>query len=535
MTTLGQVLPRMLAARGIDVAFGIPGVHTVEMYRGLPGSGLRHVTPRHEQGAGFMADGYARATGRPAACFLITGPGIVNAAAALGQAFNDSIPMLAISSVNARAQLGRGEGRLHEMRGQSRLIGEVCGASRTILAPEALPEALDEALARFAASRPRPFHIEIPTDVLQLPADGVDAMPAAVPSPPAPAPAAIAEAARRLVAAQRPLLLLGGGAVAAAAVARDVAERLACPTLMTVNGRGALGPGHPLDIGGFLPFPPVRTLVEQADVVLIAGSELGPTDLDWGGRGPLPFRGTIIRIDIDPVQLNRGARPTLSICADARLALEALAAALPGRDEAKIAATATRIAPVRAAGPSAGDARYGRHLAIAERLWRTVPDALVAGDSTEPGYGFCLGASPPAPRRFFSSATGYGTLGYALPAAIGAKIARPEAPVIALIGDGGLQYTLPELAAAVEARAPVIVLLWNNGAYGEIRHSMRSSGVEPAGVELGRPDFQRIAAGFGCATATAATLDALAGALVEAAGADRPTLVEIDESRFAFT
>ncbi|MBM3571306.1 MAG: decarboxylase, partial [Alphaproteobacteria bacterium] len=116
--TLGQALPRLLVERGIDVAFGIPGVHTVEMYRGLPGSGLRHVTPRHEQGAGFMADGYARACGKPAACFLITGPGVVNAATALAQAYNDSIPVLAISSVNPRAQLGRGEGRLHEMRGQ---------------------------------------------------------------------------------------------------------------------------------------------------------------------------------------------------------------------------------------------------------------------------------------------------------------------------------------------------------------------------------------------------------------------------------
>lgn len=534
MKTLGQVLPRMLVARGIDVAFGIPGVHTVEMYRGLPGSGLRHVTPRHEQGAGFMADGFARASGRPAACFLITGPGVVNAATALGQAYNDSIPVLAISSVNARAQLGRGEGRLHEMRGQSRLMSEVCGASRTILAPEALPEALDEALARFSAARPRPFHIEIPTDVLQLPAGDIEAMRAAVPSPPAPSPVAIAEAVRQLATAKRPLLLLGGGAIAAADAAREVAERLASPTLLTVNARGALGTGHPLDVGGFLPFAPVRSLVEQADVVLVVGSELGPTDLDWGGRGPLPFRGALIRIDIDPVQLNRGACPSLSICADARLALQALAAALPASDPDRIAATTKLVAPIRAAGPAATEARYSRHIAIAERLWRTLPTAIVAGDSTEPGYGFCLGASPPATRRFFSASTGYGTLGYALPAAIGARIARPEVPVVALIGDGGLQYTLPELAAAVEARAPVIVVLWNNGAYGEIRHSMRSSGIEPAGVELGRPDFQRIATGFGCAATTATSLDTLERTLLEAATAERPTIIELDEQRFAF-
>ena len=153
---LGTFIPRFLVERGIDTVFGIPGVHTVELYRGMPGSGLTHVTPRHEQGAGFMADGYARATGRPAACFIVTGPGLLNIATALGQALADSIPMLVITTLNPRATLGRGEGKLHEIRGQSIIAREVAALARTVLTASQLVPALDEAFALFASARPGP-------------------------------------------------------------------------------------------------------------------------------------------------------------------------------------------------------------------------------------------------------------------------------------------------------------------------------------------------------------------------------------------
>ncbi|TVQ54052.1 MAG: hypothetical protein EA355_12445, partial [Rhodobacteraceae bacterium] len=166
MARLGEHLPRLLVDRGVEVAFGIPGVHTVEFYRGLPGSGLRHVTARHEQGAGFMADGYARACGAPAACFVITGPGMTNIATAMGQALNDSIPMLVISSNNPRARQGKGLGDLHDMRDQSGFAAHLARWSRRIETPEALAEALDAALDTFASARPGPVHIEIPLDVL---------------------------------------------------------------------------------------------------------------------------------------------------------------------------------------------------------------------------------------------------------------------------------------------------------------------------------------------------------------------------------
>ncbi|HWT98569.1 MAG TPA: thiamine pyrophosphate-binding protein, partial [Terriglobales bacterium] len=171
MTTCGEFVVKLLEAYGIDTVFGIPGVHTVELYRGLAGSSMRHITPRHEQGAGFMADGYARVTGKPGACFIITGPGMTNILTAMGQAYADSIPMLVISSVNRTEHLGMAEGRLHELRSQRDMVSGVAAFSHTILHPEQLPEVMARAFALFASARPRPVHIEIPIDVIAAPID----------------------------------------------------------------------------------------------------------------------------------------------------------------------------------------------------------------------------------------------------------------------------------------------------------------------------------------------------------------------------
>src|SRR4051812_21791567 len=180
MKTVGMYLAELLAAYGVEVIFGIPGVHTVELYRGLPNTPIRHVTPRHEQGAGFAADGYARVAGRPGVCFIITGPGMTNILTAMAQAYADSIPMLVISSVNARAQLGRGLGCLHELPSQRAMVEGVAAFSHTLMSVDALPEVLARAFSVFASERPRPVHIEIPLDVIVAPADhlrGATVMP----------------------------------------------------------------------------------------------------------------------------------------------------------------------------------------------------------------------------------------------------------------------------------------------------------------------------------------------------------------------
>ncbi|WP_254833156.1 thiamine pyrophosphate-binding protein, partial [Pseudomonas aeruginosa] len=229
MTTCGEFLVKQLEAWGVETVFGIPGVHTVELYRGLPGSRIRHVTPRHEQGAGFMADGYARVTGRPGVCFIITGPGMTNILTAMAQAYADSIPMLVISSVNERARLAHGNGYLHELPNQRNLVGNVCAFSHTLMSAEELPAVLARAFAVFDSERPRPVHIELPLDVITAPAEHLALRPRTVTSRPAPALAPLREAAARLRNAKKPLLLLGGGCVDAAAEARALAAALDAP------------------------------------------------------------------------------------------------------------------------------------------------------------------------------------------------------------------------------------------------------------------------------------------------------------------
>ena len=167
--TTGEYLVRLLESYGVELIFGIPGVHTVELYRGLPATKIRHVTPRHEQGAGFMADGYARVTGKPGVCFIVTGPGMTNIATAMGQAYADSVPMLVISAVNSRDQLAMGQGRLHELPSQRNLVAGVAAFSHTLLDPAQLPEVMARAFTVFNSARPRPVHIEIPLDVIAQP------------------------------------------------------------------------------------------------------------------------------------------------------------------------------------------------------------------------------------------------------------------------------------------------------------------------------------------------------------------------------
>ncbi|TIT45303.1 MAG: hypothetical protein E5W75_23965, partial [Mesorhizobium sp.] len=244
MTTIGEALISLLEAHGVDTVFGIPGVHTVELYRGLARSRIRHVTPRHEQGAGFMADGYARASGRPGVAFVITGPGLTNTITAMGQARADSVPMLVISGVNATDTLGKGFGFLHELPDQRGMMEKVALFSERITEAAELPGALARAFALFSSARPGPVHIEIPTDIMVKPADGLAAALSNA-APPAPEARAIAGAAKLIKVARRPLILAGGGARKAEAPLRRLAERLGAPVVETTNARGLMH-GHPL-------------------------------------------------------------------------------------------------------------------------------------------------------------------------------------------------------------------------------------------------------------------------------------------------
>src|SRR5260221_2864362 len=395
MTTCGEFIIRLLAAYGVEMIFGIPGVHAVELYRGLPDSPIRHVTPRHEQGAGFMADGYARVTGQPGVCFIITGPGITNILTAMGQAYADSIPMLVISSVNRTEHLGMGDGRLHELPSQRNMVAGVAAFSQTILHAEQLPEVIARAFALFGSARPRPVHIEIPLDVIATPVSPtLLATARTLPSRPSPALHAVARAAALLAGAEAPVIVLGGGAVGAAAEAMTLAERLDAPVIHTVNAKGILPPGHPLRAGENMALPPIRKLLAEADIVLAGGTEFGETEM-YPDSQPIEINGQLIRIDIDPEQLMRGPTSRLPIVADANFALAELNQQL-AEHRATTTSGATRAAVTYEAVKDCWWPAVAIHQRIAEVILDCLPDVILVGDYAEPVYA--LNHSYQAPR-----------------------------------------------------------------------------------------------------------------------------------------
>ena len=521
----GEYLVALLERYGVTHVFGIPGVHTAELYRGLAGSGIRHITPRHEQGAGFMADAYARVTGKPGVCFIITGPGMTNIATAMGQAYQESIPMLVISSVNATAQLGQGFGALHELPDQHGLFSKLTAFSHTLFRAEDLPEVMARAFAVFGSARPRPVHIQIPLDVLDA---NVEAPSGGEPIrmiPPVPPGEALAQAVALLDGALAPLLLLGGGARRASDEATAIAERLDAPAVMTVNGRGLIPLGHLLGVPASPSLKSVRQLVESADVVLAVGTELGPTDYNaYSGGFTIP--GQLIRIEIDPVQMMRNRVPHLPLLGDAATTLRSLVERLrppSDRDGAARADRARRSSIEELSSP------MRRQVDFLNDVRNALPEAIIVGDSTQVVYAGMMYFEAAVPGGWFCSATGYGTLGYALPASIGAKIGAPDRPVVCLAGDGGIQFTLGELGSAVDAKAPVIVLVWNNRGYREIKEYFVERGIEPIGCDPSAPDFVAIAKAYGLHAERLGSRGDLAGLLKAAAARDTPTLIEIDD------
>lgn len=522
MTTLGEALISLLEHHGVDTVFGIPGVHTIELYRGLARSGIRHVTPRHEQGAGFMADGYARASGRPGVAFVITGPGLTNTITAMGQARADSVPMLVISGVNATGSLGKGLGYLHELPDQRGMLEKVALFSQRVTDPAELPEVLARAFSLFATARPGPVHIEIPLDRMGMPAEGLTPVDACR-TPPGPDAAAIETAARLIAEAKRPLILAGGGARAAGPMLQALAEALDAPVVQTANARGLMH-AHPLCVPASPSLRVVRDLMADADLVVAAGTEFGPTDYDMYGDGGFVLPPRLIRIDIGADQLAR--RPaTVSIEADCGEALADLLRATNVR--APSGTGAARARDTREKALAQLDDAMRAQIAMVETIRDTLPGAFIVGDSTQPVYAANLYYDHDRPGGWFNAATGFGALGYGPPAAIGAALAMPDVPVVCLSGDGGFQFTMPELGAAVDAGAAVLFVVWNNRGYREIETSMLDAGVRPVGVSPAPPDFLMIARAYGIAGERLDGTAGLADALSRGGALARPYLIEI--------
>ena len=520
--TVGRYVVETLAANGIDTAFGIPGVHNIELYRGLESARMRHVLVRHEQNAGFAADGHARISGRPAAAFVISGPGVTNVLTAVAQAYSDSVPLLVIASSPERAALGKGWGVLHELEDQRALAAGAAGLARSARTPQDVRDHLRAAFAVLQAPRARPAYLEIPLDLL---GEATPLRPerfAHYGGVPTPAPGTLAAAQTLLAEAQRPLIIAGGGARGAGAALRQLLESVDGYLVTTVAGKGVVAESHPANLGASLPFAPIQELVAAADVIIAAGTELSETDVFTTTR--LAMSGRLVRLDVDERKLADQFAAEVVVRGDATTALEALAAGSRSRRGWRTASGAAAVYRARIDAQLDGAALA--RLAALKALRESLPgDGVVFTDMTQIAY---LGnyAFPVERPGLWFHPSGYGTLGYALPAAIGAKIAEPERAVLALAGDFGVQFTLQDLMTAVELGLTVPLVVWNNGALGQIRDDMRHAGIAPIGVVARNPDFVALAKACGAAAARVGGPDELTATVRAALARHGPTLIE---------
>jgi 5-guanidino-2-oxopentanoate decarboxylase len=511
--SIGEALIGLLENYGVDSIFGIPGVHNVEMYRALPRSKIRHILTRHEQGAGFMADGYARATGRPGVCFTISGPGVTNILTPMGQAWSDSVNMMVIASALDIGDSAQGRGRLHEMISQHNAAKSVTAFAARAYTAKDVQNAIASSFARFASARPRPAYLEIPLDLLNTQA-GENWKATALPTRAVPDMGQVKSTATKLQNAKRPIIILGGGALAAGSAAIAIAENLGAPILLTTAGKGAVRADHPLCWDYRLGLPETQKIISESDCILCVGSELSETDF-W--NSDFIISKNLIRIDIDPETLARPHSAEIAILSDAKAALDMLAGLI----------IKNKITPSQKAPPT-DDSSLRKTLAQVLSVIRdNLPEeTVIASDMTQIAYA-ANEIFPIYNPRTWLHPVGFGTLGYALPAAIGAKFGMGTTPVAALIGDYGFQYTINELGTAVEHKLPLVILLWNNDALGQIRDDMVGKGIQPNAVTLQNPDFQMLARAYGCKAEQPENLKALAVAIKAALKADGPTIIEM--------
>ncbi|WP_371537555.1 thiamine pyrophosphate-binding protein [Streptomyces sp. NBC_01023] len=547
----GEAIVRSLAAHGVREVFGIPGTHNLEIYRYLRLYDIGNVTPRHEQGAGYAADAYARVSGRPGVAITTTGPALLNIAAAVGQAYSDSVPLLVVSPGMPLRHPRLSNGLLHEMRSQTDAMRGVAAFSHRVSSVDEIGAAVARAFALFTSGRPRPAHIEIPLDLLEA-AEPVSAIRLTPPAAPVVPPhAEVDRVADALRAARHPAIVLGGGARGAAEECLALAEQLGAPVVTTANGKGIVAETHPLSMGVSLHSPAVQKWLADRDAVVAVGTELAESDL-WSA--PLGLNGTLIRIDVDPAQMYAEPAADHPLVGDARATVGAVIDALragggagsgPGAGSVGTAATAPErflssvpeegsaaraVAALRAARDDetrVRDARWVPYLRAVRRV--LAPDAVITSDSAQCCYYGALPHLPVGPGGRYLHPTGFGTLGYALPAAIGAKTACPGRQVVALSGDGGLQFSVQELATAAQLRIPLPVVVFDNGGYGEIRDEMTARGDTPTAVDLPCVDLPALARAYGGYGEQAHSPEELADALTRALTAPGPTLITVPE------
>jgi acetolactate synthase-1/2/3 large subunit len=455
-------------------------------------------------------------------CIVITGPGVLNVATAAASAYSDSVPVLIVSTGMPESVYRRDVGYAHESKDQSKAMDSLVSWSHRASSPLDVVASIYRAFSEFGSRRPRPIHVEIPLDVLN--ATEAVTLPAPIPAAlPTASKAAIGEAVRILEDASRHGLVVGGGAHDAAPEICQLARALGAIVVTSANGKGVFPEDDELSVGAVLSYPAGREALAACDVVIAVGTELSGVDLE---EAKLTLPGRVIRIDVDPDQLQKNLSADCAIHGDATDAIRRLLRKLTPRDGADGVARA-RAARERLAG-EIGERADGM-LEVADALRLCLDDgAIIACDTAMVCYNGIIPSRLVRTPRSFLNPTNFATLGYALPAGIGAKLAQPHRRVVVVTGDGGILLTLSELATAVEEKLQLAIVVANNRGYGEIRKEMISRGIAPLAVTFDPPKFSLMAEAFGARSAVVSDPSGLTQAVDAAFRTDgRPTLIEL--------
>jgi thiamine pyrophosphate-dependent acetolactate synthase large subunit-like protein len=502
--TGADLLVSALEAAGVEVVFGLPGVHNLPLWRSLAGSRIRLVTVRHEQTAAYAADGYARSTGRVGVALTTTGPGAANTLGALGEAWAARSPVVVIATdiPSTIRRPGAYRGALHEMTDQGAMFAPLVKQVLKVTSPQECGPVLGRALAEAASAPARPVYVEIPTDFLPAKAITSGADLEAV-GPTEPDDAEVAAAVELIGRASRPLLWAGGGAVASGAgpAIASLAERLVAPVFTTYQARGLLGRAHPCAVGLPPHLPSAGALWDEADLVVAIGSDLdGMMTQNW--RMPAP--PVLVTINVDPVDASKNYRPDLAVTADAARAVTAITGRIPQRPGIEV--LHQYLEKLRREARDVIAETHPDALGFLDAFDSAVPpEAVVVADMCIPGY-WLAGFHPVSAPRRFAYPVGWGTLGFGFPAAIGAAVGagglgagglESGPPVVSVSGDGGFLFACGDLATVAQELPRLTAVIVDDGGYGMLRYDQRKAGDEIFGVDLVTPDFVALARSFG--------------------------------------
>lgn len=527
MTTLtgGEAIVSGLVAHGVDTVFGLPGAQVYGLFDAFHQAQLKVIGARHEQACGYMAFGYARSSGKPGVFSVVPGPGVLNASAALLTAFGCNEPVLCVTGQVPTSFLGKGRGHLHEMPDQLATLRTYVKWADRIEYPANAPTIVARAFQEMMSGRRGPASVEMPWDIFTQRAETAAAKVLAPLPAPQPDPDAIKKAAALIKASKAPMIFVGSGAIDAGDEILDLAEMIDAPVVAFRSGRGIVSNAHELG----LTMAAAYKLWPKTDLMIAIGTraELPVSGFRWPYQPP---GLKSVRIDIDPAEMRRVICDA-AVVADAKAATADLAAAV---SKAGYSKTAGRRAAVREATVMAQQEiqRIQPQMAYLNILREVLPaNAIVTDELSQVGFASWYGFPVYQPRTFITS--GYqGTLGSGFPTALGAKVANPDKPVVAITGDGGFMFGVQELSTAVQFNIGVVTLVFNNNAYGNVRRDQRERfDGRVVASDLVNPDFVKLAESFGVAAARVTSPDHFKAAMEKALAHGGPYLISVEVPR----